>query len=73
MNKQNLPVQSAPVTRYVSPGAVNGGAGVEASSFWDTLEHIGSTVGHVAKVALPIAGQVAQVALPIAGKIARTL
>lgn len=56
MNKQNLPLQSAPVTRYVSPAAVGGGAGVEASSFWDTLKSIG-------KAALPIAGTVAKALL----------
>lgn len=38
MQKHNLPLQSAPVTRYVSPAAVDGGAGVEACGIWDDIK-----------------------------------
>lgn len=46
MNKHNLPVQSAPVTRYVSPAAVGGGAGVEACGIWDDIKSGFSSVIH---------------------------
>lgn len=38
MKKQNLPKQSAPVIRHVSPATIADGNGVEASGILDLLK-----------------------------------
>jgi hypothetical protein len=44
MKKPNLPKQSAPVIRHVSPATIADGNGVEASGFLDLLKRGGAAL-----------------------------
>ncbi|MEM9216453.1 MAG: hypothetical protein AAGD25_19165 [Cyanobacteria bacterium P01_F01_bin.150] len=48
MKSSKLPVQSAPVDRYITGAAMAGENGVDASGFLDILKSVGSAVAPVA-------------------------